>query len=108
MALPASSRVASFARRLRDHAVLLDESPQQCWTNHARKADGTRPRPFSQEILEAADKAANEVYAETAAANPRFKKIYENLVAFRSDSYLYWQVAAMSFDLFQARMRTRA
>jgi TRAP-type mannitol/chloroaromatic compound transport system substrate-binding protein len=71
-------------------------------------AQGTQLRPFSQEILEAAYKAANEIYAETAAANPRFKKIYENLAAFRSDSYLYWQVAEMSFDLFQARMRTRA
>jgi TRAP-type mannitol/chloroaromatic compound transport system substrate-binding protein len=38
-------------------------------------------------------KAANEVYAEIAAANPRFNKIYENLVAFRTDRYLYWQVA---------------
>ena len=58
--------------------------------------------------MEASYKAANEVYAETAAANPRFKKIYDNYVAFRSDSYLWWQVAEMSFDLFQARMRTKA
>jgi len=71
-------------------------------------AGGTQLRPFSQEIMEASYKAANEVYAETAAANPRFKKIYDNYVAFRSDSYLWWQVAEMSFDLFQVRMRTRA
>jgi TRAP-type mannitol/chloroaromatic compound transport system substrate-binding protein len=71
-------------------------------------AGGTQLRPFSQEIMEACYKAANEVYAETAAANPRFKKIYDNYVAFRGDSYLWWQVAEMSFDLFQVRMRTRA
>jgi TRAP-type mannitol/chloroaromatic compound transport system substrate-binding protein len=71
-------------------------------------AGGTQLRPFSQEIMEACYKAANEVYAETAAANPRFKKIYDNYVAFRSDSYLWWQVAEMSFDLFQARVRTRS
>jgi TRAP-type mannitol/chloroaromatic compound transport system substrate-binding protein len=71
-------------------------------------AGGTQLRPFSQEIMEASYKAANEVYAQTAAANPRFKKIYDNYVAFRSDSYLWWQVAEMSFDLFQVRMRARA
>jgi TRAP-type mannitol/chloroaromatic compound transport system substrate-binding protein len=71
-------------------------------------AGGTQLRPFSQEIMEACYKAANEVYAETAAANPRFKKIYDNYVAFRNDSYLWWQVAEMSFDMFQVRMRNKA
>src|SRR5262249_39796320 len=71
-------------------------------------AGGTQLRPFSQEIMEACYRAANEVYAETAAANPRFKKIYDNFVAFRNDSYLWWQVAEMSFDMFQVRMRTKA
>jgi TRAP-type mannitol/chloroaromatic compound transport system substrate-binding protein len=68
---------------------------------------GTQLRGFSQEIMEASYRAANEVYAETLAQNPRFKKIYDSLVAFRSDSYLWWQVAEMSFDSFQIRMRTR-
>jgi TRAP-type mannitol/chloroaromatic compound transport system substrate-binding protein len=58
---------------------------------------GTQLRGFSQEII----------YAETLAQKPRFKKIYDSLVAFRSDSYLWWQVAEMSFDSFQIRMRTR-
>jgi TRAP-type mannitol/chloroaromatic compound transport system substrate-binding protein len=71
-------------------------------------AGGALLRGFSQEIMEACYKAANEVYAETAATNPRFKKIYDNLVAFRADSYLWWQVAEMSFDSFQVRMRSKA
>jgi TRAP-type mannitol/chloroaromatic compound transport system substrate-binding protein len=71
-------------------------------------AGGALLRPFSQEIMEACYKAANEVYAETAATNPRFKKIYDNFVAFRSDSYMWWQVAETAFDSFQVRMRTRA
>ena len=70
-------------------------------------AGGTLLRPFSQQVMEACYTAANEVYAETSAANPRFKKIYDSLVAFRSDSYLWWQVAEMSFDNFQVRMRTK-
>jgi TRAP-type mannitol/chloroaromatic compound transport system substrate-binding protein len=70
-------------------------------------AGGTLLRGFSQEIMESCYKAANEVYAETAAANPHFKKIYDSFVAFRSDSYLWWQVAEMTFDSFQVRMRSR-
>jgi TRAP-type mannitol/chloroaromatic compound transport system substrate-binding protein len=71
-------------------------------------AGGALLRPFSPEIMEACFRAANEVYAETSAENPRFKKIYDNFVAFRSDSYMWWQVAELSFDSFQVRMRTRS
>ena len=70
-------------------------------------ANGTLLRPFSQAIMEACYNAATQVYTETSSTNPRFKKIYENLVAFRSDSYLWWQVAEMTFDRFQVQMRTR-
>jgi TRAP-type mannitol/chloroaromatic compound transport system substrate-binding protein len=70
-------------------------------------AGGVQLRGFSQEIMEACYKAANEVYEETSAVNPRFKKIYDSLIAFRGASYLWWQVAEMSFDSFQIRMRTR-
>src|SRR5512147_2310981 len=38
---------------------------------------GTKLKPFSKEIMEAAYKAAFEVYDETAAANAKFKTIYE-------------------------------
>ena len=52
-------------------------------------------------------KAANEVYAETSATNPHFKKMYEAMAAFRSDQYTWWQVAEYGFDSFQIRSRTR-
>jgi hypothetical protein len=32
------------------------------------------------------------------AQNPSLKEVYDSLVAFRSTSYLWWQVAEMSFD----------
>ena len=38
-------------------------------------AAGTQLRPFTQPVLEACLKAANEVYAETSAANADFKKV---------------------------------
>jgi TRAP-type mannitol/chloroaromatic compound transport system substrate-binding protein len=71
-------------------------------------AGGALLRGFSQEIMEACYKAANEVYAETTGQNPRFKRIYDSFVTFRNDSYLWWQVAEMGFDSFQVRMRSRS
>ena len=71
-------------------------------------ANGTQLKPFSQPIMEACLKAANEVYTETSAKNPAFKKVYDNMVAFRNEEYLWWQVAEYSFDSFMIRTRTRA
>jgi TRAP-type mannitol/chloroaromatic compound transport system substrate-binding protein len=68
---------------------------------------GTQLRPFSQEILEACLKASNELYGEISAKNPDFKKAIEAMAAFRSDQYLWWQVAELSFDVFQVRSRAR-
>jgi len=71
-------------------------------------ANGTQLRAFSPEIMEASYKAANETYAEIGAANPRFKKIYDNFVAFRKESYSWWQVCDLTFDAFQVRMLGRS
>jgi TRAP-type mannitol/chloroaromatic compound transport system substrate-binding protein len=70
-------------------------------------ADGVQLRAFSPEIMEAFYRSANEVYAEISAQDPRFKRIYDNLVAFRNDSYMWWQVAELPFDIFQVRHRSR-
>jgi TRAP-type mannitol/chloroaromatic compound transport system substrate-binding protein len=70
-------------------------------------AGGTKLQPFSTAVLDAASKAANEIYAETSASNPSFKKIYDHMVAFRNDQYLWWQVAEYAFDSYQIRNRTR-
>jgi len=68
---------------------------------------GTQLRPFSQEILEACLKASNELYSEISAKNPDFKKAIDAMTAFRNDEYLWWQVAELSFDVFQVRTRAR-
>ncbi len=70
-------------------------------------ANGTQLRPFSEEIMEASLKASNEVNAETSAVNPDFKKIYENLIAFKNEEYLWWQVADYTYDTFMIRTRPR-
>ncbi len=66
-------------------------------------AAGTQLRPFPNEVLEACYKAANELYAETNAKNAEFKKVYDHMMAFRGDQYLWWQVAEYNFDTFMIR-----
>ncbi|WP_445504979.1 TRAP transporter substrate-binding protein [Microvirga sp. G4-2] len=70
-------------------------------------AAGAQLRPFSAEILDAAYKATNEVYAEISAQNPDFKKIIESIRAFRNEEYLWFQVAEYAFDSYMIRARTR-
>jgi TRAP-type mannitol/chloroaromatic compound transport system substrate-binding protein len=66
---------------------------------------GTQLRPFSPAIMDASYKAANEVYAETSAKNPAFKKVWDDIVAFRNEEYFWWQVAEYGYDSFMIRMR---
>jgi len=70
-------------------------------------AGGAQLRPFSSQVLDACYGAATEVYKETTAANADFKKVYDNMVAFRNDQYLWWQVAEYTFDTYQIRARSK-
>lgn len=70
-------------------------------------AAGAVLTPFPQTVMEACLKAANEVYAEESAKNPEFKKVWDNMVAFRNDMYQWWQVAEYSYDSFMIRTRPR-
>ncbi len=70
-------------------------------------AAGTQLRPFPQDVLEASLKASNELYSEISAKNADFKKAIDAMAAFRSDEYLWWQIAELTFDVFQVRTRAR-
>ena len=71
-------------------------------------ANGTQLRPFPQTVMEACLKASNEVNAETSAANADYKKVWDSIVAFRNDEYLWWQVAEYTYDTFMIRSRPRS
>jgi TRAP-type mannitol/chloroaromatic compound transport system substrate-binding protein len=68
---------------------------------------GAQLRGFPQDVLEAAYRAANEVYKEIADGNPKFKKLLDATLAFRADQYLWWQVSEYTFDNFMIRQRAR-
>jgi TRAP-type mannitol/chloroaromatic compound transport system substrate-binding protein len=69
--------------------------------------NGALLRAFPQDVMEACYKAANDIYADLSKSNPHFKKMYESLVPFRSESYAWFQVTELGFDSFQMRARTR-
>jgi len=71
-------------------------------------ASGAKLSPFSPAILEASFKAANEVYADLSNKHPEFKKVYDSMVAFRGEQYLWWSVAEYSNDTFMIRALRRS
>ena len=64
-------------------------------------------RQFPAPVMDACLKAAFEVYADVSAKNADFKKVWESLLAFRNDAYLWWRVAEYTYDDFLVRNRTR-
>lgn len=70
-------------------------------------ASGTQLRPFPPAVMEACYKASLEVNAGHAEKNADFKKVYEHHQAFRSDQYLWWQVAEYSMDTYNIRYRAQ-
>ncbi|MFI5011337.1 MAG: TRAP transporter substrate-binding protein [Hyphomicrobiales bacterium] len=69
--------------------------------------DGARLKPFGAEIMDAANAAANAVYAEIAADNPQFSKILSAYMAFRNDEYLWFQVGEVAYDNYLVRARAK-
>lgn len=57
-------------------------------------------KPFPQPVLEACFKAAQESFAEESAKNPKFKKVYEDWLAFRNNQGQWFGVAEQSFAKF--------
>jgi TRAP-type mannitol/chloroaromatic compound transport system substrate-binding protein len=61
-------------------------------------ASGTLLRPFPRVVLEAAEKAAYEIYAEMEAKSAHFKRIYPEWKKFRDEEFLWFRVAEQSYD----------
>jgi TRAP-type mannitol/chloroaromatic compound transport system substrate-binding protein len=70
-------------------------------------AGGAQLRPFSPEVMDTCYKAAQELYAEIAAKNPKFKKIYDSYAAWMQDGYLWHQIADYTMDSYMIRYRNQ-
>ena len=55
---------------------------------------------FSKPIMDAAYKAAMELYSEISASNPAFKKIYDDYSNFRRESNLWFRFTEARFDSY--------
>ena len=66
---------------------------------------GAQLRLFPQEVLEVCYQATNDLYADLSRQNAKFRAMADSYLAFRSDEYLWWQVAEYSFDNFMIRQR---
>ena len=61
---------------------------------------GTRLFRFPKEVMEAAFKASQEMYAELSAKNANWKKVYEDYARVRADQNLWFRFAEAAFDDF--------
>jgi TRAP-type mannitol/chloroaromatic compound transport system substrate-binding protein len=68
-------------------------------------SQGTKLHPFPADVMNAAFKAAEEVYAELSASNPAWKKIYADYAAFRRDENLWFRFTENAFDSFMQRQK---
>jgi TRAP-type mannitol/chloroaromatic compound transport system substrate-binding protein len=70
-------------------------------------AAGAKLKPFPRDVMEAAYKASQEVFAELYEKGPDFRKIHESQAAFRNEDLLWLRVAELPFDVFMAQMQAR-
>ena len=61
-------------------------------------ASGTKLVPFPKAVMDAAFKEAMALYSEISAANPAFKKIYEDYSKFRKEANLWFRFTEARFD----------
>jgi TRAP-type mannitol/chloroaromatic compound transport system substrate-binding protein len=59
---------------------------------------GTKLRPFPRSVMEAAEKASYEVYAELSAKSAHWKRIYPDWKKYRDEQFLWFRVAESTYD----------
>jgi len=105
-ALPADYKAAIEAAA--SHAHIVMQARYDARNPAALKrlvAQGTVLKAMPRPVMEAAFKAANEVYSDLAGKNPNWKKVYEDWSKFRADQVLWFRICEREFDNFMAAQR---
>jgi TRAP-type mannitol/chloroaromatic compound transport system substrate-binding protein len=68
-------------------------------------AGGTKLFRFPKDVLDLAFKESMALYSELNNTNPAWKKIYEDMSAFRRDANLWFRFAEAGFDDFMQQQR---
>ncbi|CAK7047868.1 TRAP transporter substrate-binding protein [Saezia sanguinis] len=68
-------------------------------------AQGAKLQRFPKDVMDAAFKARNKVYAELMDSNPNWKKIYPDYAKFLAESYQWIPVADGLYDQYMAAQK---
>ena len=68
-------------------------------------AGGAELRRFPDDVLLKAYETAHQVYAEEAAKNPTFKRLYDSMMAFQARADAWWGVAETPMSNFRQAVR---
>ena len=63
-------------------------------------AGGVRLFRFPRDVMDAAFRASQELYADIGAKNPAFKKIHDDYMSYRRDANLWFRLAEAAYDDF--------
>ncbi len=66
---------------------------------------GTKLRPFTQDVMNAAFKSAQQIYADLNNSNPEWKKVYEDYSKFLADQNAWFRFTEGTFDRFMQQQR---
>ena len=66
---------------------------------------GTLLRPFSNEIMTAAFKSAQQVYADLNKSNPEWAKVYQDYSKFLADENAWFRFSEGLFDRFMQQQK---
>jgi TRAP-type mannitol/chloroaromatic compound transport system substrate-binding protein len=70
-------------------------------------ASGAKVRLFSRDVLNATFDAAEQLYTELNAKDPRFKKLFDAWNAYRREETFWFRVNELTFDSFAANRFSR-
>jgi TRAP-type mannitol/chloroaromatic compound transport system substrate-binding protein len=71
-------------------------------------ASGTKLRRFPNAVLEAAEKAAYEVYAEMNNKSAHWKRIYPEWKKFRDEQFQWFRVAESTYDNYMLNSKVKS
>ncbi len=66
---------------------------------------GTKLRPFPLDMMNAAFKAASDLYSELNAKNENWRKVYADFSKFRADQNLWFRFTEARFDSFMQQQK---
>jgi len=66
---------------------------------------GTKLRPFSQDVMNAAFKSAQQIYSDLNNSNPEWKKIYSDWSKFLADQNAWFRYTEGTFDRFMQQQK---